>query len=106
SGSADVADEGEVSAADVKGITARYGARSQAAEAGHQQAFVHSESELDFFALNTHRQLFSHQRLREAVNFAINREALARVGDQLSDLPDAPFDHYLPPGVPGYRDFS
>ena len=106
SGAVDLADEGEVTAASARDITARYGARSPAASHGHQQAFIRTQPELDFFSLNTHRPLFSHRRLRQAVNYAIDRSALARLGDQVSNLPDAPFDHYLPPGVPGYRHFN
>jgi len=103
-GAADYADGIEFNAVDDKGLAARYGAGSRDARSGDQQYFVDIMPELDFFTLNTHRPLFSHERLREAVNYAIDREALARLGDMWSPLPAAPFDHYLPPGVPGYSD--
>jgi hypothetical protein len=41
--------------------------------------------------------------MREAVNYAIDRTALARLGDEYDPLPEHPTDHYLPPGIPGYR---
>jgi ABC-type transport system substrate-binding protein len=102
-GTVNLADYGEVtSGADL--LASRYGRGSPAARHGHQQYYVDAEPELDFFALNTHRGPFRSQRLREAVNYAIDREALARLGDELSPIGSPPFDHYLPPGVPGYRD--
>ena len=42
--------------------------------------------------------------MRQAVNYAINRRALARLGDSFEPVPERPTDHYLPPGMPGYRD--
>ena len=79
-----------------------------AREAQPQKADTSSTSsipgpQLDFFALNTHRPLFADARLRQAVNYAIDRAALARLGDEYTPLPAHPTDHYLPPGVPGYR---
>ncbi len=106
SGAVDVADGGEVTAANERNLSKRYGPRSPAARNGNQQYFVSTEPALEFFSLNTHRPLFSHRRLREAVNYAIDRSALARLGDEQSNRPDAPFDHYLPPGIPGYRHFE
>jgi ABC-type transport system substrate-binding protein len=40
--------------------------------------------------------------MRQAVNYAIDRTALARLGHEGSLLPDHPADSYLPPNVPGY----
>ncbi len=59
---------------------------------------------LVFIALNTHRPLFSEVRLRQAVSYAIDRRALARVGVSFVPEPYDPIDHYLPPGLPGFRD--
>ena len=42
--------------------------------------------------------------MRQAVNYAIDRQALAQLGDAFSPLPAQPTDHYLPPGMPGFRD--
>ncbi|HMC69189.1 MAG TPA: ABC transporter substrate-binding protein, partial [Mycobacteriales bacterium] len=93
----------EVTSADVATLAARYGPGSPAARSGHQQYFVDTEPQLDFLALNTHRPLFADVRLRRAVNYAIDRAALARLGDAFVPLPEHPTDHYLPPGIPGYR---
>ena len=48
-------------------------------------------------ALNAQRPLFSDQRLRRAVNFALDRRAISDTYGW------PPADHYLPPGMPGYR---
>jgi YVTN family beta-propeller protein len=85
-------------------LAARYGPGSAAAARGRQQYFVNPELQLDFFFLNTHRTLFSDVRVRQAVNYAIDRRALARLGDSFLPVPERPTDHYLPPGMPGYRD--
>ena len=82
-------------------LAAQYGPGSAAAARGRQQYFVNPALTLDYFDLNTHRTLFSDVRVRRAVNYAIDRRALARLGDS---VPERPTDHYLPPGMPGYRD--
>jgi ABC-type transport system substrate-binding protein len=102
-GTADYAVDGEVSGADAATLAARYGPGSRAAKSGQQQYFVNAERQLDLLALNTHRPLFADLRLRHAVNYAIDRAALARLGDEYTPLPEHPTDHYLPPGIPGYR---
>jgi YVTN family beta-propeller protein len=84
-------------------LSARYGPGSSAAKYGAQQYFVNPQLELDYFDLNTHRPLFSDVRMRQAVNYAVDRHTLAQLGDGFSALPDHPVDHYLPPGMPGYR---
>ncbi len=85
-------------------LTARYGPGSAAAARGRQQYFVNPGLQLDFFFLNTHRTLFSDVRVRQAVNYAIDRRALARLGDVFEPLPVQTTAHYLPPGMPGFRD--
>ena len=84
-------------------IESRFGPGSAAATHGRQQYFVNPALQLDFFYLNTHRSLFSDVRARQAVNYAIDRRALARLGSGFQALPDTPTDHYLPPGMPGYH---
>ena len=85
-------------------LAARYGPGSAAAQRGRQQYFVNPGLQLDYFYLNTHRTLFSDVRVRQAVNYAIDRRALARLGDSFQAVPERPTDHYLPPAMPGYRD--
>jgi YVTN family beta-propeller protein len=81
-------------------LAARYGADSPAASHGAQQYFADPQTELDFFLLNTHRPLFADARLRRAVSYAVDRRALAKLGDGYN-LDDRPTDEYLPPGLPG-----
>jgi peptide/nickel transport system substrate-binding protein len=78
-------------------------ARSAAARRGSEQYFVNPGLQLDYFELNTHRTLFSDVRVRQAVNYAIDRRSLARLGDWFQPLPERPTDHYLPPAMPGFR---
>jgi ABC-type transport system substrate-binding protein len=55
-----------------------------------------------YLALNTQRALFrGNPQLRRAVNFALDRPALARAFGVRGAKPT---DQYLPPGFPGYRD--
>jgi YVTN family beta-propeller protein len=103
-GAADVALDGAVDTSNAARLAARYGPRSPAARNDRQQYFVSPQAVLDFFALNTHRPLFSDVRLRRAVNYATDRAALARLGSVFSQLPEHPTDHYLTPGIPGYSD--
>jgi ABC-type transport system substrate-binding protein len=88
----------------VSQIAARYGPGSSAAKAGAQQFFVDPGPQLDYFVLNTHRPLFANVHMRQAVNYAIDRRALAALGDPWQPGPERPADHYLPPGIPGFRD--
>ena len=78
-GTADYAIDG-VDAADAATLAARYGPDSPAAQRGLQQFFVDPLLGFDFLTLNTHRPLFRHAQLRQAVNYAIDRRALARLG--------------------------
>jgi peptide/nickel transport system substrate-binding protein len=84
-------------------LASGYGVASTAAARGAQQYYVNPEPELQFLALNTHRPLFSDVRLRQAVNYAIDRRGLAELGFADQPLPGPTADHYLPPGMPGYR---
>ena len=71
---------------------------------GAQQYFANPAPQLDYFVLNTHRPLFRDVRMRQAVNYAIDRQALAESGNRFIPVPAQPTDHYLPPGIPGFRD--
>jgi YVTN family beta-propeller protein len=83
-------------------LASRYGPDSDAARAGSQQLFIQPTVDTHTFAFNTGRQPFSDERLRQAVNYAIDRPALAEhtgVGGA-----GRPTDQYLPPGIPGFED--
>jgi hypothetical protein len=51
---------------------------------------------IDYFIFNTRRPLFRDERVRRAVDYALDRRALA------SAFGDAPADRIVPPAVPGY----
>lgn len=80
----------------------RYGRHSPAARAGHQRYFINRTLALQYLLLNSRRPLFASTRMRQAVNFAVDRSALAKTaGPGYSGLPT---DQYLPTGMPGFRD--
>jgi YVTN family beta-propeller protein len=92
-----------VSDSDASRLAHRYGPASESARAGRQRYFVNRRLGLDYLTMNTSRELFSSVRMRRAVNYAIDRRALARAG--ASGGEDAtPTDQYLPPGMPGFGD--
>lgn len=89
----------------------RYGAHSPAAHAGHQRVFIDQvpSGTVVALTLNTSRHLFANARLRRAVNYAIDRRALARQGafnPITGALTAAPTDQYLVQGLPGYRNID
>ena len=88
----------------IERLSARYGPGSPAARRGRQRYFVHPALGVDFLWLNLQRPLFSDVRLRRAVNYAVDRRELARLGNAFTGLPEEPTDQYLPPGMPGYKD--
>ena len=91
----------------IPGVYARlarlYGPASRAASAGRQRYFLNPALGLDYLRLNTSRPLFARLRLRRAVNYAIDRRALARLGFD-NPSPSGLTDQYLPPTVAGFRD--
>jgi YVTN family beta-propeller protein len=102
-GSVDYALDG-IPLSDAPRLATRYGSGSPAAKKSRQQYFLNPRAGLDFLALNTHRPLFRDVRLRRAVNYAIDRRALARIGSSVVPGPgDRVTDHYLPPAIPGFR---
>jgi peptide/nickel transport system substrate-binding protein len=80
----------------------RYGPRSAAARAGRQQYFTTPGLSVFYLIFNSRRPLFADARMRRAVNFAIDRRALAAT-PALADTA-IPTDQYIPPGVPGFED--
>jgi peptide/nickel transport system substrate-binding protein len=91
-----------VPAATVRRLEQQYGARSQAARTGRQQLFTQPAPNIYFFLFNTRRGPFADVRLRRAVNFAIDRRALA-VNTGLGEA-GRPTDQHIPPGLPGFED--
>jgi ABC-type oligopeptide transport system substrate-binding subunit len=93
-GTADYTTLGGPGAAKVRNLAsqldARYGPGSAAAKHGRQQYFVDPQLALDYFELNTHQPLFRDVRLRQAVNYAIDRLALARLGQPFQPLARPP----------------
>lgn len=75
-----------------------------AREYGLEGTRLHIEPQptLAYLALNTERPLFKdNPKLRQAINFAIDRRVLTR---QLGQYGGEPTDQLLTPGTPGYRD--
>jgi hypothetical protein len=91
-----------VTAAQEPALAAGSGPGSPAATKGMQQYVVNSLDNLWLYALNTRRPLFSNLQVRQAVNYAVDRTALAHNGGGLGP-PRQPTDQYLPPGIPGYH---
>ena len=87
-----------------------YGPGSEAAKAGHQQYFVSEALGARILHMNTSRPLFSDVRMRRAVNYAIDRPALAAQGQRAAEVnpfnAGAPTDDYLPPAANGAADFD
>jgi ABC-type transport system substrate-binding protein len=77
-------------------LARRYGPASAAARAGKQRYYLHVRPLLDTIVFNTRRPLFRNLRLRQAVNHALDRRALA------SAYFDAPAQRVIPQAVPGY----
>jgi YVTN family beta-propeller protein len=80
-----------------------YGPGSRAAAAGRQRYFAEREPIVSGYAFNTHRRLFATADMRRAVNYALDRRALARHQIPAS-LAGLPTDQLTPPGWPGFRD--
>jgi peptide/nickel transport system substrate-binding protein len=74
-----------------------------------KQLFVNAGPWVDSFVFNTSRPPFSDAKLRRAVNFAIDRRALAAEGGFFvgyGPYSMVPTDQYLPSVLPGYKDVS
>ena len=90
-------------------LESAYGSGSEAAREGHQQYFVSDALGLRVLHMNASRPLFSDVRLRRAVNFAIDRQALAAEGRRAAEVnpfnAGKPTDDYVPPSASGAADF-
>ncbi len=81
----------------------QYGPESPVAAVGRQQYFVNPEVAMRYFSLKTTRPTFSKLKLRQAVNYALDRPALIA---QRGFLAGQPTDQYLAPGTPGFQNES
>ncbi len=103
-GTADYAGDGVPTTADRR-LRARFGEGSAASRSGHQRYFTAKGLNVRYLMLNPERPLFADARVRRAVNFAIDRRALADALDR--SLFHEAFagggvtTQYLPPEMPG-----
>ena len=72
-----------------------YGPGSANARAGRQRYFLPPLAGVDYIVFNTKRPLFRDLNLRRAVNYALDRRALATA------FRDTPTDHIIPLYLPG-----
>ena len=94
--------EPAVSAATETRLLKRYGPGSEAARAGRQRVFTQPSPNIYYFIFNSLHGPFADVRLRKAVNFAMDRRALALhtgLGER-----GRPTDQHIPPGLPGFED--
>jgi YVTN family beta-propeller protein len=87
-------------------LAARYGPASAGARIGRQRYFVNPMLALGYAVLNTTRPLFASPRVRRAVNYAIDRRALAKQGSPIAGpgaFTTIPTDQYLPSTMPGFE---
>ena len=102
-GQADYAADG-VPPADAPRLAARYEAGHKGTNGRQPRYFSEPILGVAFLALNTSRPLFADSNLRKAVNYAIDRPALARQKQHPAYPVGEPTDQYLPPGAPGFKD--
>ena len=91
------------------GLESQYGPGSKAARSGHQRYFISPANGIRVLHMNTSRPLFSDVRLRRAVNYAIDRPALAAQGQRFAEAnpfnAGSPADSYMSPATAGAADF-
>jgi ABC-type transport system substrate-binding protein len=83
-------------------LLARYGPASRAAAAGRQQYFAGPQSFMEGLVFNPRRPLFARAAMRQAVNYALDRPALAH--KTVEAVAERPTDQLITPGWPGFRD--
>ena len=80
---------------------ADWGPGTANAQAGRQRFFVKPSNSLFFLALNSFgMHTLRNEDLRLAVNYAIDRNALAQAA---SPYAQSPWSQYLTPGIPGFQ---
>ena len=90
-------------------LEAEYGPGSKAAKQGHQRYFVSPVLGGRWLIMNASRPLFSHVRLRRAVNYAIDRPALVAQGLRFANgspyWAGTPSADYIPASMAGAKNF-
>ncbi len=86
---------------DLARLDGSYGPASPAAKDGHQQFFVNKAAGVRYLALNSSRGVFSNVLYRKAVQYALDRPALAAT---VSPYLTSPTDQFVADGIPGFRD--
>jgi len=99
-GTSDFAVVSDLPGGQLASLAARYGPDSPAARAGRQRFFVNPLFGFLYLAFNTSRPLFANADLRKAVNYALDRRAIA----QGCAFQCQPTEQFLLPGIPGFRD--
>ncbi len=84
-------------------LIARYGPGSPGASSGRQRYFSGPQPISQGYLFNPRRPLFARAEMRRAVNYAIDRRALAQHPIPAM-LAGRPTDQHIPPGWPGFRD--
>ena len=80
----------------------KWGAGGTSAAKQGQRYYPVPDGGLEYLVFNASRSLFSDRRVREAVAYALDRTALARIGAFGSTQGDSlPTDRLLPPNQPG-----
>jgi peptide/nickel transport system substrate-binding protein len=100
-GTADFAADG-LPPEQVARLAARYGRGSPAAPTRGRRYFVRPRLDVEYLAMNTSRPLFADPKLRRAVNYALDRRAIARASEA-GGYPVQATDQFLPPGMRGFR---
>jgi ABC-type transport system substrate-binding protein len=77
------------------------GPDSPVAGTDRQQFFPNPILSINYLAMNTSREAFSNEKVRQAVNYALDRQTVI---DQSGKYGGEPTDQILPPGVPGFKD--
>jgi serine/threonine-protein kinase len=85
-----------------------YGPGSAAARAGRQRFFLHTQPMFDTVVFNTQRPLFRSLRLRQAVEYAVDRPAMAHAffdapSERVVQVPDYGPGHVYPLTGPDLR---
>lgn len=76
---------------------------SEVGTSNADQLHVHTLTAMWYLPMNTNLAPFDNLKARQAVNYAIDRNAMVKIfgGDQLA----SPACTFLPPGFPGHKDF-